>query len=159
MTLEELAQDGARRETVPDPDGGARRTLCALDGDERVLVNCSAGKHMSTPAQGKKAVRTLVRGMQERDLSAARSILRVAFGTFLGVPDPNSFAADKEYIATRWKAKPEAALVAEADGAVIGSNFAANWGSFGFFGPLTMHARILESRHRAEPARRHYGSV
>jgi len=93
---------------------------------------------MSTPAQGKSAVRTLVRGMQEPDLSAARSILRVAFGTFIGVPDPSSFAADKEYIATRWKANPEAALVAEADGAVIGSNFAANWGSFGFFGPLTV---------------------
>src|ERR1700680_3505909 len=93
---------------------------------------------MSTPARGKSAVRTLVRGMQEPDLSTARSILRVAFGTFMGVPDPSSFAADKEYIATRWKANPEAALVAEADGAVIGSNFAANWGSFGFFGPLTV---------------------
>jgi GNAT superfamily N-acetyltransferase len=76
--------------------------------------------------------------MQEPDLSAARSILSVAFGTFLGVPDPSTFAADKEYVATRWKANPEAALVVEADGAVIGSNFAANWGSFGFFGPLTV---------------------
>jgi N-acetylglutamate synthase-like GNAT family acetyltransferase len=80
----------------------------------------------------------LVRGMQEPDLSTARSIMCVAFGTFIGVPDPSSFAADKEYVATRWKANPEAALVAEADGTVIGSNFAANWGSFGLLGPLTV---------------------
>jgi hypothetical protein len=30
----ELAQNGARREAVPDPDGGARRALCAFDGVE-----------------------------------------------------------------------------------------------------------------------------
>src|SRR5271169_6764462 len=29
IAFEELAQDGVRRETVPDPSGGARRTLCA----------------------------------------------------------------------------------------------------------------------------------
>ena len=28
--FEELTQNGVRRETVPDPSGGARRTLCAL---------------------------------------------------------------------------------------------------------------------------------
>jgi GNAT superfamily N-acetyltransferase len=93
---------------------------------------------MSTPAQGKSAVRALVRGMRESDLSAARSILRLAFGTFMGVPDPSSFAADKEYVVTRWKANPEAALVADIEGTVVGSNFATNWGSFGFFGPLTV---------------------
>jgi len=93
---------------------------------------------MSTAAHGKPAARTSVRRMQETDISTARSILRVAFGTFIGVPDPSSFASDKEYVATRWKANPDAALVAEADGAVLGSNFATNWGSFGFFGPLTV---------------------
>jgi len=29
IAFEELAQNGVRRETVPDPTGGARRTLCA----------------------------------------------------------------------------------------------------------------------------------
>jgi len=28
-TFEELAQNGLRREAVPDPSGGLRRTLCA----------------------------------------------------------------------------------------------------------------------------------
>jgi len=76
--------------------------------------------------------------MQEADLVEARRIFRMAFGTFLGVPDPESFAADREYIFTRWRANPEAALVAEVNGTVAGSNFATNWGSFGFFGPLTV---------------------
>jgi hypothetical protein len=43
--------------------------------------------------------------MQERDLSRAREIFRVAFGTFIGVPDPKIFA-DREYIGTRWLADP-----------------------------------------------------
>jgi N-acetylglutamate synthase-like GNAT family acetyltransferase len=76
--------------------------------------------------------------MQEGDLAEARRIFRVAFGTFLGMPEPEAFAADREYIVTRWRAHPEAFLVAEANGALAGSNFVTNWGSFGFFGPLTV---------------------
>jgi len=76
--------------------------------------------------------------MQEPDLPVARTILSLAFGTFLGMPDPSTFALDKNYVGTRWKANPEAALIAEAEGAIVGSNFASNWGSFGFFGPLTV---------------------
>lgn len=79
-----------------------------------------------------------VRPMQESDLSAAGDIFRVAFGTFIGVPDPKTFAADRDYIGTRWRADPDAALVAEADGALVGSNLATRWGSFASFGPLTI---------------------
>lgn len=79
-----------------------------------------------------------VRTMTEGDLMEARRIFRMAFGTFIGVPDPENFWADREYIFTRWRADPSAALVAEADGAVAGSNFATRWGSFAFFGPLTV---------------------
>jgi predicted N-acetyltransferase YhbS len=97
---------------------------------------------MSTPAQGAFSARTLVRTMQERDIDAARAIVRIAFGAFIGVPDPSTFAADKDHIGTRWKANPEAALVAEIEGAVVGSNMASNWGSFGFFGPLTVKPEL-----------------
>jgi GNAT superfamily N-acetyltransferase len=48
------------------------------------------------------------------------------------------FLADRECVFTRWQTDPEAALVAEVDGKLAGSNFATNWGSFGFFGPLTI---------------------
>jgi len=93
---------------------------------------------MSTAAQDTRAVEVSVRQMREADFIAARSILRLAFGTFIGVPDPASFAADKEYVATRWNANPSAALVGEGNGTVLGSNFVSNWGSFASFGPLTV---------------------
>jgi GNAT superfamily N-acetyltransferase len=80
--------------------------------------------------------------MQEADLVEARRIFRVAFGTFIGVPHPEDFAADREYIFTRWRANPKAALVAEVNGALGGSNFVTNWGSFGFFGPLTVRPEL-----------------
>ena len=41
-------------------------------------------------------------------------------------------------VRTRWRADPGAALAAELGGRLAGSNFAANWGSVGFFGPLTV---------------------
>src|SRR5579859_6480695 len=79
-----------------------------------------------------------VRPLAEADLDEADRVFRVAFGTFLGVPDPGSLFGDADYVRTRWRACPDAALAAELDGRLAGSNFAANWGSVGFFGPLTV---------------------
>ena len=79
-----------------------------------------------------------VRPLAEEDLDEADRIFRVAFGTFLGMPEPEKFSGDADSVRTRWKADPGAGLAAELDGRLVGSNFAANWGSVGFFGPLTI---------------------
>src|SRR5215469_941343 len=83
----------------------------------------------------------LVRALRESDLADADRIVRVAFGTFLGMPDPNEFMGDAAFVQTRWLADPNAVLAAEHNGKLIGSNFATNWGSFGFFGPLTVEPK------------------
>ena len=80
----------------------------------------------------------IVRPLGETELSTADTIMRLAFGTFIGLPDPMAFMGDAAYVGTRWLADPNAAFAAEASGEVIGSNFATNWGSVGFFGPLTI---------------------
>ena len=80
----------------------------------------------------------IVRPLREAELSTADTIMRLAFGTFIGLPDPMAFMGDASYIRNRWFANPAAAFAAEVDGEVIGSNFATNWGSVGFFGPLTI---------------------
>ncbi len=80
-----------------------------------------------------------VRAIQEKDLSEANKIMRLAFGTFLGLPDPMTFMGDADYVATRFKSDPSAALAADVEGRIVGSNFASNWGSVGIFGPLTVH--------------------
>jgi len=79
-----------------------------------------------------------VRPLQESELSTADSIMRLAFGTFIGLPDPMAFMGDTAYVRTRWLANPQNSFAAEVAGEVIGSNFATNWGSVGFFGPLTV---------------------
>src|SRR5438067_1219421 len=79
-----------------------------------------------------------VRPLQESDLTTADHIMRVAFGTFIGLPEPAAFMGDADYVRTRWLADPTAAFAAEAGGELVGSNFATNWGSVGFFGPLTI---------------------
>ena len=80
-----------------------------------------------------------VRSLVEDDLTKADQIMRLAFGTFIGLPDPAAFMGDADYVRTRWRADPAAAFAAESDGQVVGSNFATNWGSVGCFGPLTIH--------------------
>jgi GNAT superfamily N-acetyltransferase len=85
-----------------------------------------------------------VRPLKESDLATADHIVRLAFGTFLGLPDPGSFMGDASYVRTRWKAYPDAAFAAEINNEVVGSNFAANWGSVGFFGPLTIRPDLWD---------------
>jgi len=80
-----------------------------------------------------------IRLMRQSDIPQADRIMRLAFGTFLGLPDPLSFMGDAGYVKTRYIANPSAALAAEVDGKLVGSNFAMNWGSVGIFGPLTIH--------------------
>jgi GNAT superfamily N-acetyltransferase len=101
---------------------------------------------MATPSQTREAINISIRPMQQDDLEEARRIFRVAFGTFLRVPEPETFWADREYVFTRWHANPGAALVAEANGKLAGSNFATKWGSFGFFGPLTIRPELWDQR-------------
>ncbi len=80
----------------------------------------------------------VIRPMQEADLGAADRVCRVAFGTFVGVPQPETFFGDADYCRTRFRADPSAAFVAERSGEIVGSNFATGWGSVGFFGPLSV---------------------
>lgn len=88
---------------------------------------------------GKRTVQAVIRPMTEADVSESLRIMRLAFGTFVGLPEPETFAGDMDFVGQRWRSHPEGAFVAEVDGALIGSNFAMRWGSFGYFGPLSVH--------------------
>jgi GNAT superfamily N-acetyltransferase len=81
----------------------------------------------------------VVRPLLEADLEAADRVMRLAFCTFLGLPDPLQFMGDADFVHTRWRADPSAGFCVEVEGVVVGSVFVGNWGSVGFFGPLTVH--------------------
>ena len=85
-----------------------------------------------------------IRPLVEEDLREADRIMRLAFGTFLGLPDPLKFMGDADYVRTRWLADPSAVFGAEMNGALVGTNFVARWGSFGFFGPLTIRPDLWD---------------
>lgn len=85
-----------------------------------------------------------VRALRESDLPAADRVLRMAFGTLLGLPDPMKFGGDADLVRTRWLADPTAAFGAEVGGELVGSNFATKWGSVGLFGPLTVHPDLWD---------------
>jgi GNAT superfamily N-acetyltransferase len=76
--------------------------------------------------------------LKKSEVEEAGRIVRLAFGTFLGLPDPLAFMDDRQYMAPRFHS-PNVKIVAARDGGrLIGSNVATRWGSFGFFGPLTV---------------------
>jgi predicted N-acetyltransferase YhbS len=85
-----------------------------------------------------------IRTLQENELEEADRIFRLAFGTFLGLPDSLMFLGDAGYVRTRWQADPASAFAAEIDGELVGSNFATNWGSVGFFGPLSVRPDLWD---------------
>ena len=82
-----------------------------------------------------------IRRLQQCDVDGADRIIRLAFGAFLGVPDP---VMDRDFAHTRFAAAPDLAIAALADGELAGSNFITNWGSFGVFGPLSVHPQLWE---------------
>lgn len=85
-----------------------------------------------------------IRPVIESDLPEADRIFRTAFGTFVGMPNPETFAGDTNWIETRWRANPAASLAAVEGGRLMGTNFIARWGSFGFFGPLSVHPEFWD---------------
>ena len=96
---------------------------------------------MST-ATNNARLQPVIAPLAERELPEAERIVRVAFGTFLGAPDPETFWADRDYVYGRSRAPHVAAFGATLDDALVGSNFATKWGSVGFFGPLTVRPEL-----------------
>jgi GNAT superfamily N-acetyltransferase len=82
--------------------------------------------------------------LAERDLADANRIFRMAFGTFLGVPDPETFWTDRDLVYGRWRAPHVAAVSATIGDDLVGSNFLTKWGSVGFFGPLSVRPDLQE---------------
>jgi N-acetylglutamate synthase-like GNAT family acetyltransferase len=78
------------------------------------------------------------------DVDAADRVLRLAFGTARGLPDPGATFGDRDYVRTRFRAAPDCAWVAEVDGEVVGSVLATRWGSLAFLGPLTVHPALWD---------------
>src|ERR1700722_17274031 len=96
------------------------------------------------PASGTSKSSPVIAPLEEHELPEARRIVRTAFGTFVGAPDPETFWADRDYVYGRWRAPHVAALGASIDGGLVGSNFATKWGSVGFFGPLSVRPDLQE---------------
>ncbi len=76
------------------------------------------------------------------DVDQADHVMRTAFGTFLGVPEPATTFGDAQIIRPRFTTAPEAAFVAARENEILGSVLAARWGSFAFFGPLTVREDV-----------------
>lgn len=85
-----------------------------------------------------------IRPLAEADLPEADRIYRLAFGTYLGLPNPTTFSLGRDLIRPRFVADPECVLGAYLDGELVGSNILANWGSFAFFGPLTVRPDLWD---------------
>ena len=85
------------------------------------------------------AMSLAIRPLEEADVETADKVRRLAFGSYFGLPDPLSFSGTSRLVETRRRIWPEGALVAEKDGAIVGTAISSRWGSLGLFGPLAVH--------------------
>jgi GNAT superfamily N-acetyltransferase len=76
--------------------------------------------------------------LKPAELEEAHRIVRLAFGTFLGMPNPLDFMGDRDFMTPRYRSAHVKVIAAREDGRLIGTNVVTRWGSFGFFGPLTV---------------------
>src|ERR1700694_1804243 len=90
------------------------------------------------------APQIVVAPLAEADLDAADRLMRLAFGTYIGLPDPFTFMGDAECVRTRWRADPTSAFAAAIDGQLAGISMAACWGSVGYFGPLCVDPALWD---------------
>jgi hypothetical protein len=67
--------------------------------EERPIMSTSQKKSFNAPD-------VTIRPLRESELETADRIFRLAFGTFLGLPNPETFAGDADAVRTRWKADP-----------------------------------------------------
>jgi predicted N-acetyltransferase YhbS len=93
---------------------------------------------------GGRGHRVLVRPLAPADVDAADRVMRLAFGTFLGVPDPITVFGDAEMLRSRYAADPAGAFAAELDGEIVGAVYATRWGSYAFFGPLCVSPQLWD---------------
>ena len=91
---------------------------------------------MTTKQATKQSIQ--VGALRADELEEAGRILRLAFGTFLSLPNPMDFMGDRDFVTPRWHARNTKLLAARENGKLVGSNMATRWGSFAFFGPLTV---------------------
>jgi GNAT superfamily N-acetyltransferase len=75
--------------------------------------------------------------LKANEIPEADRIFRLAFSTFIGLPE-GVFMAGRELMRARLKGKHVKSLAARDNGRLIGSNLVTRWGSFGFLGPLTV---------------------
>src|ERR1700691_529123 len=76
--------------------------------------------------------------LKQSELKEADRIVRLAFETFLGLPNPLDFMGDRTFMGPRWRSAHVKVIAAREGSRLIGSNVATRWGSFGYFGPLTV---------------------
>ena len=81
----------------------------------------------------------LIRPLRAEDLPAADSDPAARLRHFPRAAGPHEFRGDASPVRTRYLADPAGCFAAELDGELVGTNFAVDWGSVGFFGPLTVH--------------------
>ena len=76
--------------------------------------------------------------LQEHELPEAEKLLRLSFGTFLGLSEPMNFGNGATYT-NRWYRDPLAVFAAKVDNKLVGFSMVANWGCCGGFGPIVVH--------------------
>lgn len=77
--------------------------------------------------------------LSKADLSQASELIRLAFATYIGVPEPGEFWNDRDYVHNRWNAPHSRWFKAVIDERMVGVLCVSRWGSSAIVGPVAVH--------------------
>jgi len=77
--------------------------------------------------------------LNQTDLNQVSEMVRLAFATFIDVPEPDEFWNDRDYVHNRWNAPHSHWVKAVVDGRMIGVICVSRWGSSAILGPVAVH--------------------
>ena len=77
--------------------------------------------------------------LAQADLREASELVRLAFATFIEVPEPGEFWNDRDYVHNRWNAPHSQWFKALIDERMVGVMCVSRWGSSAIVGPVAVH--------------------
>lgn len=91
------------------------------------------------PTHSQPAETPGVAPLHSADLSEASALVRLAFATYIDVPEPGEFWNDRDYVHNRWNAPHSRWFKAVIDERMVGVLCVSRWGSSAIVGPVAVH--------------------
>lgn len=96
------------------------------------------------PTHAQQAEMPIVVPLIKADLNQASELVRLAFATYIDVPEPGEFWNDRDYVHNRWNSPHSRWFKALIEDRMVGVLCVSRWGSSAIVGPVAVHPDVWD---------------